>query len=93
MVKKKRGFIMVLASIIIAIMVGSVWAAETTKLNIKTATIDQLTQLQQIGPSYAARIVEYREKNGPFQRIEELMNVPGIGQRTFELNKDLIRVK
>jgi competence protein ComEA len=49
--------------------------------------------LKGIGPGHAARIVEYREKNGPFKKPEDLIQVPGVGQKTFENNKDSIRVR
>jgi len=50
-------------------------------------------QLKRIGPKYAERIIEYREKNGPFKTPEDIMKVKGIGPKTFELNKDMITVK
>jgi competence protein ComEA len=68
-------------------------SAETAgKLNINTASLEQLTQLKGIGPAYAQKILDYREQHGPFKRIEEITQVQGIGQRTFEANKDLISV-
>lgn len=61
-------------------------------ININTATQADLESLPGIGPVTAAKIIEYREKNGPFKTIEELMDVPGIGPKTFEELKDLITV-
>ncbi len=52
-------------------------------VNINTATVVQLQELPGIGQKTAARIVEYREKNGPFKKIEELMNVQGVGEKSF----------
>jgi competence protein ComEA len=52
-------------------------------VNINTAPADQLEQLPGVGPKTAARIVEYRQKNGGFKKIEELMNVRGIGEKAF----------
>jgi competence protein ComEA len=66
--------------------------APADKVNINAATADQLTALPGIGPSYAQRIVEYREKNGPFKKVEDLLNVTGIGEKTFEKIKDRITV-
>ncbi|MBN1932769.1 MAG: helix-hairpin-helix domain-containing protein [Desulfobacterales bacterium] len=63
------------------------------KLNINTASVEELTQLNRIGPKYAQGIVEYREKNGPFKQPEEIMQVPGIGSKIYELNKDRIIVE
>ena len=52
-------------------------------VNINTALATQLEALPGVGPVTAARIIEYREKNGPFKKIEELMNVRGMGEKTF----------
>ena len=52
-------------------------------VNINTAAAAELQQLPGIGERTAARIVEYRQKNGPFKKIEELMNVQGIGEKSF----------
>lgn len=59
-------------------------------LDINTATVDELDQLPDIGPTVAQNIVNYREENGPFSTIEDIMNVPGIGPATFDGLKDLI---
>jgi len=61
-------------------------------ININTATAAELETLPRIGPTMAQRIVEHREANGPFQTIEDIQNVPGIGPATFEGFKDLITV-
>ncbi len=68
-------------------------AGDVAKININTATAEQLTQLKGIGASHAAAIVAYREQNGPFQNPEDLMRVPRIGEKTFEKNKALITVQ
>lgn len=68
-------------------------AAEVQKININTASAEELAQLKGIGPSHAAKIVAYREKNGPFKMPEELMQVSGIGQKTFDTNQELIIVE
>jgi len=67
-------------------------AAQKTLVNINTATVDELTSLPGVGPATAARIVEYREKNGGFKKVEDLMNVRGIGEKTFLKLKPLITV-
>jgi competence protein ComEA len=63
------------------------------KININTADEAMLDTLPGIGPSKARSIIEYRNQNGPFQSIEEIKNVPGIGDKTFEQLKDLIAVE
>jgi len=52
-------------------------------ININTAPVAELEALPGIGTRTAERIVDYRQKNGPFKKIEELMNVPGIGEKNF----------
>jgi competence protein ComEA len=61
-------------------------------VNINTATLEQLDSLPGIGPTYAQDIIDYRNANGLFTKIEDLMNVPGIGEGKFEAIKDLITV-
>lgn len=61
-----------------------------SKISINSATVDELTVLKGIGPSLATRIIEYRESNGLFQTLDELMNVKGIGQSKFDNIKDSI---
>ena len=61
-------------------------------VNLNTATTAQLQELPGIGPRTAERIIEYRQKNGNFKKIEELMNVKGIGEKSFLKLKDRITV-
>lgn len=60
-------------------------AAAEGVINVNTADTSQLTLLPRVGPSIAARIVEFRDANGPFQAPEDLMLVRGIGDRTFSM--------
>ena len=57
--------------------------ATATVVNINTASASDIEGLPGIGTKTAARIVEYRQKNGPFKKIEELMNVRGVGEKNF----------
>jgi competence protein ComEA len=57
--------------------------ALATPVNINTASVTDLEGLPGVGAKTAARIVEYRQKNGPFKRVEELMNVRGLGEKNF----------
>jgi len=52
-------------------------------VNLNTATVTELMQLPRVGPKTAQRIIEFRRQHGPFQRLEDLMNVKGIGEKTF----------
>lgn len=62
------------------------------KININTATESQLENLSGIGPSTAMKIVNYRKENGLFKSIDEIKNVPGIGESKFNAIKDNICV-
>ena len=59
-------------------------------ININTATAAQLQTLPGIGPTLAERIIDYRDKNGTFHSIGELMMVPGIGEKKLESIWDLL---
>ena len=61
-------------------------------INLNTATIEQLDALPGIGRKTAELIIEYRTKSGGFKRIEELMNVKGIGEKSFLKLKPLVMV-
>jgi competence protein ComEA len=66
--------------------------APAAVVNLNTATVTQIATLPGIGEKAAERIVEYREKNGGFKKVEELMNVKGIGEKSFLKLKPLITV-
>jgi competence protein ComEA len=61
-------------------------------VNLNTASAADLEGLPGIGAKTAARIIEYRQKNGPFKKIEELMNVRGVGEKNFLKLKPQISV-
>lgn len=62
------------------------------KIDINTASSEELQELYRVGPKTAEKIILYRDENGPFKKIEDIMNVSGIGEKTFERMKDLITV-
>lgn len=66
--------------------------AAPAPVNINTANAAELESLPGIGAATAARIIEYRQKNGAFKKIEDLMNVRGIGEKTFLSLKPLLLV-
>jgi len=67
-------------------------ASATSLVNLNTANASQLEGLPGIGKSTAERILEYREKSGGFKKVEDLMNVRGIGEKSFLKLKPLITV-
>ena len=58
--------------------------APAGKVNLNTATAEQLTALPGVGPKLASRIVEYRQKSGGFKSVQELLNVQGIGEKNLQ---------
>jgi len=66
--------------------------ADAPALNLNSASAAELEKLPGVGPATAARIVEYRQKNGAFKKVEDLMNVRGIGEKSFLTLKPLITV-
>ena len=71
----------------------ALYAASNGKININTAGVEELVKMERIGEKYAQRIIEYREKNGPFEKPEDIMKVKGIGSKIWELNKERIVVE
>ena len=63
------------------------------KININTATIEELTSVNGISDSLAAKIIEHRDTNGKFKTLEEIMLVSGIGTKTYEKIRDYITIK
>ena len=63
------------------------------KVNINTATQNELENLPGIGPSIASRIIEYRDQNGKFSKVEDLQNVKGIGDAKFNNIKEYVMVQ
>lgn len=92
--KRMTAIVLMLLLLAGSLPAGTLAGDETPgKINLNTATVEELTSLTGIGQGYAERIVEYRKKNGGFVAIEDLLLVPGIGPRVFEKNKDRLTVK
>lgn len=86
--KKNRLVAAALAALFAVVLsAGSAFAAAKPapagKINLNTATADQLTAVPGIGDKLAARIVEHRQKNGSFKSVQELMNVRGVGEKSL----------
>ena len=93
----KKYLVLSLVVVVIAALAPALWSQQvqeerTEKVNINTATAEEIAQLKNIGSTYAMRIVEYRQQNGPFEKPEDILKVKGIGEKTYELNKDIITV-
>ncbi|MBD3850515.1 MAG: helix-hairpin-helix domain-containing protein [Acidobacteria bacterium] len=78
-----------LTLILVAFAVTAVaWTVESSQpsgvVNINTASSEELELLPRVGPALAGRIIEFREANGPFQTVDEILAVKGIGESSFE---------
>ncbi len=85
--------VLCLALCMITLFAGGVLAGEINKVNINTASVEELAKLDKVGLKYAQQIVEYRQKNGLFKQPQDIMNVKGIGQKIYEINKERIVVE
>ena len=91
----RRQFVIPVIVVALALFLSgiSVYAGDAAKININKASAEELTQLKGVGPSIATKIVEYRDKNGPFKSPEDITMVSGIGAKTYENNKDMIVIE
>jgi len=88
----KKVLVLMLMVCFMAVMAAPVVATGSDTININTASVDELTQLQKVGPKTAENIVVYRDANGPFKTLDDLKNVKGVGDKILELNKDRMTV-
>ena len=73
--------------------VGGVQNQDDGKVNLNKASEAELQTLTGVGPAKATAIIEYRDQNGGFKKVEEIMEISGIGEKTFEKFKDQITVR
>ncbi|MEX0914504.1 MAG: ComEA family DNA-binding protein [Wenzhouxiangellaceae bacterium] len=79
-------------ALVLALGIGNA-AFAADPVDVNTATAEQLAEaLNGVGESKAEAIIAYRETNGPFTHIDELINVRGIGMATVDKNRDMIRL-
>ena len=71
---------------------GKAQSAPSAPVDINKATVDELTTLPGIGATMARRIVAFREEHGPFRRVEDLLKVKGIGEKSFEKLRPHVKV-
>jgi competence protein ComEA len=89
----KRMMVLFVALAMVMAFSAPLWAGDAGKINLNKATATEISQLKGIGMKYAERIVEFRDKNGPFKQVEDLLKVQGIGPKILEKNKDRITVE
>ena len=93
MKRKMKLFALVMIVGFVCGFFSSGWAEEAIhKININTATAEELTDLKGVGETIAQRIIAYREQNGPFATANDLLNVNGIGPKIFSDNESVITV-
>ena len=90
---KRRTSKMILVLIAIVLLTGPVLLMAGEKINLNNAELEKLITIKGIGQALAQRIIDYREKNGSFEKIEDIMKVKGISQKKFESIKDAIVVE
>ena len=92
----KRHLIPILILTVLTVAAGAAAADAASSVgvvNVNTATAGQLEMLPRIGPALAQRILDFREANGPFRSVDELVAVKGIGDRSLELLAPYLTVK
>lgn len=66
---------------------------QARQVDVNAATAEELQRLPEVGPSLAQRIIEHRRSHGAFRRTEDLLEVPGIGPKTYEALRDHVTVR
>ena len=89
----RSGFSISILALMLIVGFSGVGFADDGKVDLNTSTAKELQQLPGIGKGLSKRIVEYRTANGPFKSVEELMQVRGIGKKTFAKMKDRLTIE
>lgn len=101
--RNRKPFCAALAGLVLAVLVGAGALAGPASgaasksdtalpVDLNTASADELAEVPGIGPTMAQRIVDWREQNGPFERVEDLMKVKGIGEKSIEKLRPYVKV-
>ena len=88
---KKALVLLVLLGLVFG-MNTPLWAIDGAKINVNTASVEELTDLKKVGIKTAERIVAYRQAHGPFETVADLKNVKGIGDKILMLNQNRLTV-
>jgi comEA protein len=99
MIKLKTFITLFVVLSVVVVFASGAYAAEKTDakgseklININTAGVSELVKLPRVGEKIAQRIIDYREKNGKFKTLEDLMKVKGIGEKTFKGFEGMITI-
>ncbi|QOC23847.1 ComEA family DNA-binding protein [Wenzhouxiangella sp. AB-CW3] len=86
-------FKLVIVALLLSLAVVQTGLADEARIDVNTATVEELAEtLHGVGMAKAQAIVEHRETNGPFEHIDELIEVQGIGLRTVDNNRERIEL-
>jgi len=81
----RRLLTLILVALTVTAVAGTADCSQPSGVvNINTASSEELELLPRVGPALAGRIIEFREANGPFQTVDEILAVKGIGETSFE---------
>ncbi len=87
----RRLLSVILVALAVTVLAGTAESSQPSEVvNINTASSEELQLLPRVGPALAGRIIEFREANGPFQTVDEILAVKGIGESSFEKLKPFI---
>jgi competence protein ComEA len=87
----KNGTRVLVQSLIASLLPAAVWAGPVDVNSADAATLAE--ELDGIGPAKAEAIVDYRDRNGPFESVDELLDVKGIGERVLDMNQGNILIE
>ncbi len=92
-IEMKRGSVFVVGVIFVMCMLGTAVYAGQGQININTATSEELQLLPGIGQSTAQKIIEFRQANGPFSSLDDLVKVKGIGEAKLGKIRSFIKLE